>query len=58
MTKEKWLDVVENENFKAQDKYPAYISPENWHVAKQAILDCVKNIDEATEVYNLENKVK
>jgi hypothetical protein len=58
MTKEKWLDAVDQENQKAQYAYPEYLSPENWHVAKKAIMDMVKSVDEATEVYNLENKVK
>jgi hypothetical protein len=58
MTKEKWLDVVDQENMKAQDAYPSHLSPETWYVAKKAILDLVKNVDEAVEVYNLENKVK
>jgi len=58
MTKEKWLNVVDQENMKAQDGSPAFLDPENWHIAKKQILNLIKNIDEATEVYNLENKVK
>jgi len=58
MTKNKWLDVVELENVETQNKYPSDLSPETWHVAKKAILDFVQAVDEATEVYNMENKGK
>lgn len=58
MTKEKWFDVVELTSAETQDRYPSHLTPETWHVAKKAIMDMVKSVDEATEVYNLENKVK
>jgi hypothetical protein len=60
MTLKKWDDI----NFEACNKYEQevfqmkHVTPENWDTAKAIVLAYVKTMDEATEVYNLENKVK
>lgn len=58
MTKNKWLDIVDTENEKAVNTHPEHLSPENWDTVRKSILNFVNVVDEATEVYNMENGKK
>ena len=58
MTKEKWKqECSKNYNIyyaKVYNEDP--IGPENWHKYKAAFLEYSKDMDELTEIYNMENK--
>ena len=54
MTKEKWAEIVSEE----VQKCYGTIKMENWQEYRFKFLDFVKNVDEATEVYNMENTKK
>lgn len=59
MTKEKWLQCwTENMHKLEKDYVSMTSSPEQWTIYRNAVLRWVKNNDELTEIYNLENKVK
>ena len=54
MTEEKWIKILKEESMKT-----AYygVTPENWNDEyRKIVLNFVKTMDEATEVYNMENK--
>ena len=53
MDKKKWNEIVDEE-LKPMNGTPVD-NPENWHENRKVILNFVKAIDEATEVYFLEN---
>lgn len=60
MTKEKWLDVLEefnDESVKKHDK-AGELSPDTWAEHRSIALDLIKSVDKATEVYNMENTKK
>lgn len=60
MTKDKWLDVIEQEHTKYEAVLRSIdyeLDPKNWPTVKNALIGLVKVVDEATEVYNTENKV-
>jgi hypothetical protein len=58
MTKEKWREIVKEEQRKAETKAMGTATPEKWPVARESMLDYIAEIDKATEVYNLENTTK
>jgi len=59
MTKEQWFDVLEQETSDFQDRIDVVDpSPEKWPVYRFELTQFLKKMDEATEVYNMENKGK
>ena len=52
MTKEKWVKIRNEEAEKTNFKYSV---PEHWEHNKGAYLRYIKAMDEATEVYFMEN---
>ena len=54
MTEEKWHIILEEERKVLRTIVNA--RPVNWSIVKTMYLDFIKAIDEATEVYNMENK--
>ena len=57
MTKEKWNEIVNFES-NALSVTTTFLgwAPLTWPERKKAYMKFVKAVDEATEVYNLENK--
>lgn len=54
MNKEKWIELYEQEcDIAYKDKFD--ISPHGWGKIKEVFLKIIKNTDEATEVYFMEN---
>ena len=59
MNKEKWHEIHQEETLvKLKKMMTKEFTPENWQVYKKATLEYVSEMDEATEVYNMENKSK
>lgn len=59
MNKNKWHEIfLEEINTYQNDSISISVGPENWHEEKRKLLKFVKNVDQATEVYNLENDIK
>lgn len=65
MTKEKWIKLYENcliaHSFnwtEAVQSTGILPSPENWNCHREILLTFIKNADELTEIYNIENKGK
>lgn len=59
MKKEKWQEVFSDAQDKVNDLEDldfVEIEPEHWPVLREKVTTFVKEMDEATEVYNLENK--
>ena len=56
MTKEKWEDIVNDEYYKVLEI--ELCNPEDWKNWRTSLMNFVKTVDEATEVYNLENNIK
>ena len=60
MTKEQWqthaFKIIENYYGKVIGT--TVVSQDNWHMYKSALIEYIKNIDDLTEVYNMENKGK
>lgn len=58
MTKEKWQESFDKEWFKANIEAGKLMehNPENWEIYKDILLKFVKDVDQATEVYNMENR--
>lgn len=62
MNKNKWKEIYTEEFDEANDKIADIlqgddIEPETWTEVREVILEQVKAVDEATEVYNMENEV-
>ena len=57
MSKEKWLKIW-NEETTYNRNMPQVNSPEDWLAMKQGLVKVIKVMDEATEVYKMENKEK
>ena len=58
MTREKWLKIVDGKVNNYLSKTSYIFTPETWPQYKKALLEYIETIDEATEVYNMENGVK
>ena len=59
MTKDKWTILYNESCDTAQLKANKFeIIPEQWNQLRAVYMELIHEIDEATEVYNLENKVK
>lgn len=60
MNMEKWKKIFHEESKKHIErkvKIEGY-SPENWELHKDSLLQYIKGLDEATEVFNMENTQK
>lgn len=60
MNMEKWNEVVCEERKKHAERLFKVegCSPENWKLYKNSLLQYIKGLDEATEVFNMENTQK
>ena len=59
MNKDKWNKIVSEEIFTYETATIGTMDgPEDWAEEKQKILKLVESIDQATEIYNLENNIK
>jgi len=61
MNKEKWNELFLQyckESCSKMGKMGYVVNPADWPQMKAAHLEFIKNVDELTEVFNLENKVK
>ena len=57
MTKEKWIQINQKEFTKySRFQYFGLIEPDRWEANRKDMIAYIKAIDEATEVYNMENK--
>jgi hypothetical protein len=56
MTLEKWTGLLMKEQRKLETDLPIFFDPSNWKEASEALKIYIKNVDEMTEVYNMENK--
>jgi hypothetical protein len=58
MTKNKWVEITSNASEEANNKLFTIhtFDPNNWEFIKNIYLNFIKIGDEATEVYNMENK--
>ena len=59
MKSEKWMQIWLDENhefYKVHDGHEP--TPKTWPKLKEGLQVMIKNMDEATEVYNLENTPK
>lgn len=58
MTKEKWfnvvMDITNSANVYIEENF-SEVEPEDWVQIKKLHLKCIKEIDEATEAYFMEN---
>lgn len=57
MTKEKWYEIFNEEYNKANECITSFgsPSPSNWKDIKNGMLLLIEGMDEATEVYEMEN---
>jgi len=60
MTKDKWEELVAKSNKDHVGRMMWFddITPENWPECKSSVLKLVAEIDEAAEIYNMENTQK
>jgi hypothetical protein len=59
MNKEKWMEIYEEIINKTQlENGKTGLCPENWPKDKKLLNIFINEVDEATEVYNMENKGK
>jgi len=56
MTKEKWEQINREESKRVKMMDSMKPNPENWKFRKSVLEDYIKAMDEATEVYEMENK--
>lgn len=58
MTKEKWLDIAGEERRKLDDSLcdVNVNDPKNYDALRNGFMSYFKAMDEATEIYNIENK--
>lgn len=54
MTKEKWDEIFKKECKDCHNKTPIVIDAGNYFVFRELLMNLVKNVDELTEVYNME----
>ncbi len=58
MDLKKYREIVDEELQKANHAITYTIVPSNWPSFRTILQEYIANIDEATEVYNMENAVK
>lgn len=61
MTKEKWYEIFSMICANFQKKLwdlDGQVSAETWHIQKKFILQYIAEVDQATEVYEMENRSK
>lgn len=58
MNKEKFNDIVidEVDTYSVRAELLGNTTPENWNEHKKVITKFIESIDEAVEIYNMENK--
>jgi hypothetical protein len=58
MNKNKWLEIYDEEMESMLKDYSGalFITPETWPSSKNILLKFIKDVDDATEAYNMENK--
>ncbi len=59
MTREKWMEIFSEESHEMMKAWTdCYNSPENWPTYREVVLSWIKGLDEAHEVYTMENQEK
>ena len=58
MTNEKWKQIAKSEFNKYVGFNTSELTPEMWEKERDKMLYVIKQLDELTEVYNMENKVQ
>ena len=58
MTKEKWFKLYNEECDRHIRNRLSVKEPKDWAAIKDSFLNMIKNVDETTEVYEMENKEK